>query len=61
MISLASYKELLGNDGLHLTDAEVKVLYDSQYQMAELAFQIWAKEHRLTNRDTSTIPLKPQV
>ena len=44
MISLSSYKELLGQAGQHLTDDELEVSKQVLYQFAEIAFLLWAQE-----------------
>lgn len=41
MISLAKFKELLGNEAENMTDKEIEEIRDAQYQMAEIAFEFW--------------------
>jgi hypothetical protein len=47
MISLLKYKELLGEEAQGLTDTELEVIRDAQYQFARLAFQKWTKNKLL--------------
>lgn len=47
MISLPKYKELLGKEAHELTDDKIEQLRDDQYQIVELAFEVWAKNRGL--------------
>jgi hypothetical protein len=47
MISLAKFKELIGEEAEGLTDAEIEEIRDAQYKFARLAFDKWALEKRL--------------
>lgn len=54
MIALAKYKQLLGNEGENLTDAEVEELRDAQYRMARIAFEMWSKEKNIASVERIT-------
>ncbi len=47
MIPLPKFKELLGQEAHGLTDEEIEQIRDAQYQLAELAFGVWAKNKGL--------------
>lgn len=47
MISLAKFKELLGDEAIGLTDEEIEEIRDAQYKFARLAFDKWAQEKGL--------------
>ena len=46
MISLAKFKELMGDEARDMTDEEIEKIRDAQYKLAELAFEFWQKEKR---------------
>ena len=50
MIALPAYKKLLGEEAQNLTDKEIEQIRDVQYQFAELAFYMWAKQKKLNDK-----------
>lgn len=54
MLSLSEFKKLAGKEAQGFTDKELEQIRDAQYQFAELAFDMWAKEKGLEqNIDTN--------
>jgi hypothetical protein len=50
MISLAAYKQILGDEAQGMTDAEIEQIRDAQYQLAEIIFPMWSKDKQLPTR-----------
>lgn len=47
MISISKFRQLAGKEAQGLSDEEIEQIRDAQYQFAELAFDMWAKEKGL--------------
>ncbi len=45
MMPLPKFKELLGEEGLSMSDEEVEKAQQALYQLAEIAFDFWQTEH----------------
>ena len=59
MISLPKFKELLGDEASSLSDKEIEAIRVHQYEMAELAFGMWARDKKLkTVVNSRTTPLE---
>jgi len=50
MISLPTFKKILGEEAQGLTDQQIEQIRDTQYQFARLAFYKWAKEKNFINK-----------
>ena len=46
MISVEKFKKLLGPEAQNLTDKEIEQIRDSQYQLADIAFDMWVKDKK---------------
>jgi len=46
MISIEKFKQLLGSEAQNFTDKEVEQIRDSQYQLADIAFDMWQKDKK---------------
>lgn len=46
MISIEKFKKLLGSEAQNLTDEEIEQIRNSQYQLAEIAFDMWYKDKK---------------
>ena len=55
MISLTHFKAKLGPHAEGLTDHEIEQIRDQMYQLADMAFNVWAKENRLKNKIDSSV------
>ena len=49
MISLDDFKNSLGDYAKRFTDEELEQLRQDMYQLAEIGFDLWAKEKRQNN------------
>tara|TARA_Y100000310_G_C20067415_1_gene527765 strand:- start:94 stop:282 length:189 start_codon:yes stop_codon:yes gene_type:complete len=59
MISLSKFKDLLGDEASEMSNEEIESVRTHQYEMAELAFGIWASNKDLRTT-TNKIFLKSQ-
>ena len=50
MIALSEFRKLLGAYGKTLSDEQVKEIRDQQYQLAGMAFRLWADDKHLENQ-----------
>ena len=48
MIPLLQFKTLLADEAKNLSDKEIEEIRSTLYQFAELAFDMWATEKKLT-------------
>ncbi len=46
MISIEKFKQLLGSEAQNLTDKEIEQIRDSQYQLADIAFDMWQEDKK---------------
>lgn len=44
MISIEKFKQLLGSEAQNLTDKEIEQIRDSQYQLDDIAFDMWQED-----------------
>lgn len=47
MISIEKFKQLLGSEAQNLTDKEIEQIRDSQYQLADIAFDMWQEDKKI--------------
>lgn len=46
MISIEKFKKLLGSEAQNLTDKEIEQLRNTQYQLADILFDMWWKDKK---------------
>lgn len=46
MISIEKFKQLLGSEAHNLSDKEIEQIRDSQYQLADIAFDMWQEDKK---------------
>lgn len=46
MISVEKFKQLLGSEAQNLTDKEIEEIPDFQYQLADIAFDMWREDKK---------------
>lgn len=49
MISIEKFKQLLGLEAQNLSDKEIEQIRDSQYQLADMAFDVWCENCKKKN------------
>lgn len=57
MITIEKFKQLLGSEAQNLTDKEIEEIRDSQYQLADIVFDMWWEDKKENKKKENTITL----
>ncbi len=57
MISVDKFKKLLGSEAQNLTDKEIEQIRNSQYQLAEIVFDMWRNNNKICHKLKNLIKL----
>ena len=52
MILISKFRKITGKEAENLTNKQIEEIRDAQYQFAELAFEVWAKDRKLNTKHT---------